>query len=113
MCIRDRLYGGAQGDTAATADGVADAFVYSLRAANGNDVIADFQVGVDRIFLAGGSSIVTGLVEAVADRTQVPTELFSPFQGMEFSDSIRERQLRIDAPSLLVATGLAMRRFDA
>ena len=68
---------------------------------------------VDRIFLAGGSSVVPGLVEAVADRTQVPTEIFTPFQGMEFADSIRERQLRLDAPSLLVASGLAMRRFDA
>ena len=67
---------------------------------------------IDRIFLAGGSSVVPGLVEAVADRTQVPTEIFTPFQGMEFADGIRERQLRIDAPSLLVATGLAMRRFD-
>jgi hypothetical protein len=47
----DTLYGGALGDTAATADGTADAFVYSMRADNGNDVIKDFQVGVDRIYL--------------------------------------------------------------
>ncbi|WP_418953509.1 pilus assembly protein PilM [Zeimonas sediminis] len=68
---------------------------------------------VDQILLAGGSSVVPGLVEAVAERTQVPTELLSPFQGMELAGSIRERQLRADAPALLVATGLAMRRFDA
>jgi len=47
----DTLYGGALGDVAATADGVADAFVYSMRADNGNDVIKDFKVGVDRIYL--------------------------------------------------------------
>jgi type IV pilus assembly protein PilM len=68
---------------------------------------------VDRIFLAGGSSVVPGLAEAVADRTQVPTDIFTPFQGMEFANTIRERQLKLDAPSLLVAAGLAMRRFDA
>jgi len=47
----DVLYGGAYGDTPATADGVADAFVYSLRSGNGNDVIKDFQVGTDQIWL--------------------------------------------------------------
>lgn len=68
---------------------------------------------VDQIYLAGGSSVIPGLAEAVAERTQVPTERFSPFQGMEIADSLRERQLRSDAPALLVATGLAMRRFDS
>lgn len=66
---------------------------------------------VDRVFVAGGSGVLPGLIEAIAERTQVPTELFSPFQGMEMSEALRERQLRQDAPSLLVATGLAMRRF--
>lgn len=68
---------------------------------------------IDKIYLAGGCSAIPGLVEAVAERTQVATELFSPFQGMEIASGIRERQLKTDAPALLVATGLAMRRFDA
>ncbi len=68
---------------------------------------------VDQILLAGGSAVVPGFAEAVQRRTQVPTALLNPFQGMELSDSVRERQLRNDAPALLVATGLAMRRFDA
>jgi type IV pilus assembly protein PilM len=68
---------------------------------------------VDQILLAGGSAVIPGLVEVVAERTQVMTEVVSPFQGMEISDSVREKQLRADAPALLVACGLAMRRFDA
>ena len=56
--------------------------------------------------------MTAGLAEAIAERTQVPTEILSPFQGMEVADGIRERQLRLDAPALLVACGLAMRRFD-
>jgi len=68
---------------------------------------------VDRIFLAGGCAVTAGLAEAVAERTQVPTEIMSPFQGMEVAGGIRERQLRLDAPALMVGCGLAMRRFDA
>ena len=67
---------------------------------------------IDRIFLAGGCAVTAGFAEAVAERTQVPTEIMSPFQGMEVGGSIRERQLRLDAPALLVGCGLAMRRFD-
>jgi type IV pilus assembly protein PilM len=67
---------------------------------------------VDRIFLAGGCAVTPGLAEAVAERTQVPTEIMSPFQGMEVASSVRERQLRLDAPALMVGCGLAMRRFD-
>jgi type IV pilus assembly protein PilM len=67
---------------------------------------------VDRIFLAGGCAVTAGLAEAVAERTQVPTEIMSPFQGMEIAQEIRERQLRLDAPALMVGCGLAMRRFD-
>jgi type IV pilus assembly protein PilM len=67
---------------------------------------------VDRIFLAGGCAVTPGLAEAIAERTQVPTEIMSPFQGMEVAKSVRERQLRLDAPALMVGCGLAMRRFD-
>ena len=68
---------------------------------------------VDRIYLAGGTSVVPGLLEEIAERAEVPTELISPFQGMEFADGVREKQLRTDAPALLTACGLALRRFDA
>ncbi|MBA3477391.1 MAG: pilus assembly protein PilM [Lautropia sp.] len=68
---------------------------------------------VDRIFLAGGGAVTPGLREAVAQRSSVPTEIFSPFQGMEISSNVREKQMRLDAPAMLVSCGLAMRRFDA
>jgi type IV pilus assembly protein PilM len=67
---------------------------------------------VDHIYVAGGSSSVTGLTEAISAKVGVPAEVFSPFQGMEVGKDIRERQLRMDAPSLLIACGLAMRGFD-
>jgi type IV pilus assembly protein PilM len=37
----------------------------------------------------------------------------NPFAAMEKSPKIKERQLAQDAPALMVACGLAMRRFDA
>lgn len=67
---------------------------------------------VDRIFLAGGCAVTPGLAESIADRSRVPTEIMSPFQGMEVGSGIRERQFRLDAPALMVSCGLAMRRFD-
>ena len=67
---------------------------------------------VDRVLLAGGAAVTTGLAEAVQDRANVPTEILSPFQGMEVADSVREKQMRLDAPALIVSCGLAMRRFD-
>ena len=67
---------------------------------------------IDRVFLAGGGAVTPGLAEAIAERTQVATEIMSPFQGMEIGSGVRERQLQVDAPALMVSCGLAMRRFD-
>lgn len=67
---------------------------------------------VDRILLAGGTSVTPGLIESIQEKTGVAAEVLSPFQGMEVSSSVREKQMRLDAPALLVSCGLAMRRFD-
>jgi type IV pilus assembly protein PilM len=67
---------------------------------------------IDQIYLAGGCVGLPGLLEEVANRTNVPTEIISPFDGMELAPGIKEKQLQNEAPSLLVACGLAMRRFD-
>jgi type IV pilus assembly protein PilM len=67
---------------------------------------------VDQIMLVGGSAVLTGLPDALMERAQVPTSIASPFKGMEVAASVREKQLRLDAPALLTPCGLAMRRFD-
>jgi type IV pilus assembly protein PilM len=67
---------------------------------------------IDQIFLAGGCSVIPGLVEIVADRTKISTSVVSPFKGMQLASNIREKQLRQEAPAYLVACGLALRRFD-
>ncbi|MFZ3017474.1 MAG: pilus assembly protein PilM [Gallionella sp.] len=67
---------------------------------------------VDYIVLAGGCAVLPGLDDAVATRTQVSTMVANPFALMTLSGRIKPRQLQADAPALIIACGLAMRRFD-
>jgi type IV pilus assembly protein PilM len=67
---------------------------------------------VHHIVLAGGCAAIPGVDEVVATRTQVATVVANPFAGMVPSSRIRPRQLMADAPLLMVACGLALRRFD-
>jgi type IV pilus assembly protein PilM len=67
---------------------------------------------VHHIILAGGSSLLPGVAEIVGQRAAVDVVLANPFVSMEVSPRIKAKQLRSDAPSLLVACGLALRRFD-
>ncbi len=67
---------------------------------------------VDHIVLAGGCAVMPGIDEMVATRTQVNTIFANPFANMTLSDRIRAKSLAVDASSLMVACGLALRRFD-
>lgn len=68
---------------------------------------------VDHIVLSGGCAVIPGLDQLVSGRTQVPTEVANPFVGMALSPRIRPKSLAADAPALMLACGLALRRFDA
>ncbi|MCM8614021.1 pilus assembly protein PilM [Accumulibacter sp.] len=67
---------------------------------------------VNHIVLAGGCAVIHGIDQVVASRTQINTVIANPFAGMVLSDRIREKSLLADASSLMVACGLALRRFD-
>ena len=67
---------------------------------------------VDQILLAGGGAMIPGIDEVVAQRTDMPTQVVNPFANMAVGPKIRPQALTADAPSLFVACGLAMRRFD-
>ncbi|MDR1164210.1 MAG: pilus assembly protein PilM [Candidatus Accumulibacter sp.] len=68
---------------------------------------------LDHIVLAGGCAILPGVRAAVASRTQVNTIIANPFADMSMHKRVRGKALKADAPSLLAACGLALRRFDA
>ncbi|HTJ95949.1 MAG TPA: pilus assembly protein PilM [Rhodocyclaceae bacterium] len=70
------------------------------------------HTNVNYILLAGGASLISGIEAAVSSRTQIETFKANPFAGMATSAKLKPKRLLIDAPSLLVACGLALRRFD-
>lgn len=67
---------------------------------------------VNHIVLSGGCAAIPGADVAVTKRTQVNTIVANPFVNMALSSRIKPKSLTQDAPSLMVACGLAMRRFD-
>jgi len=67
---------------------------------------------IEHILLVGGSAVIPGLEEVVSARTQVNTLIANPFASMALNPRIQLKKLVADAPSLMIACGLAMRRFD-
>jgi type IV pilus assembly protein PilM len=67
---------------------------------------------VHHIVLMGGCALLPGVAEMVAERTQIKSVLANPFADMTLSSKVRPKQLVHDAPVLMVACGLALRRFD-
>lgn len=67
---------------------------------------------VHHLVLFGGGVLAPGVAGAVADRTQIDTVIANPFSRMKLGSRVRPKQLLADAPSLMVACGLALRRFD-
>jgi len=67
---------------------------------------------VNYILLAGGGALIEGVEAAVSTRTQIETLRANPFSGMTTSPKIKPKRLLADAPALMVACGLALRRFD-
>ena len=67
---------------------------------------------VEHVLLTGGSAVIPGLDEMVQARTQINALVANPFASMAISPRVSLKKLVADAPSLMVACGLAMRRFD-
>lgn len=67
---------------------------------------------VDRIILAGGSAGIRGIDELVEERLGTATVIANPFAHMSLSPKVRASELNRDAPTLMIAVGLALRGFD-
>ena len=67
---------------------------------------------VEHVLLTGGSAVIPGLDEMVQARTQINALVANPFASMAISPRVSLKKLVADAPSLMVACGLGMRRFD-
>src|SRR5437762_9819241 len=69
---------------------------------------------IERIYLAGGSSKVPGLIEALRQEFSIPVELLNPFQRV-LSSGVAEQDVTFidqNAGQLAVAVGLALRSFE-
>jgi type IV pilus assembly protein PilM len=67
---------------------------------------------VDHIVLAGGSAMIAGIDEMIANKLGVHTSVANPFTNMTLASRVKAQSLSNDAPALMIAAGLAMRSFD-
>lgn len=67
---------------------------------------------IDHIVLSGGCATLPHVCEVVFAHTQVDTIVANPFSKMTVAQRVKERALLADAPALMIACGLALRRFD-
>ncbi|WP_049723508.1 pilus assembly protein PilM [Gilvimarinus polysaccharolyticus] len=67
---------------------------------------------VDYIVLAGGVASMEGLIELIEEKLGTQAMVANPFASMSVASRVNAAALANDAPSLMVATGLAMRSFD-
>ena len=67
---------------------------------------------VDYILLAGGCANISGLAELLQQKLHYRVMIANPFLHMGFSSKLDLKKIKNDAPSLMVACGLALRSFD-
>ena len=67
---------------------------------------------IEHIYLAGGSSKVPGLIEALRQEFSIPVELLNPFQRVGLPLGETAALVDQNAGQLAVAVGLALRSFE-
>ena len=67
---------------------------------------------VDRIVLAGGTAATPGVAPMVEEQLGIPTTVANPLAQMTLGPRVQAPALAQDAPSLMIAAGLALRNFD-
>ncbi len=70
------------------------------------------QISVKRLLLAGGCAGMPEVQQHLDCSRDLPVSVVDPFAGMTLSVRATRAKLNQDAPSLLVATGLALRSFE-
>jgi len=72
------------------------------------------EVTIQKILLAGGGSKLPGLPEFLADRFDIPVEVFDPFRQIEVdATKFDPDYMREIVPEMAVAVGLALRGVEA
>jgi len=68
--------------------------------------------GIDSMILAGGCASIPGIDKMIEQSLGVPVYIANPFVNMSLSNKVKPQALSNDAPSMMVACGLALRSFD-
>jgi type IV pilus assembly protein PilM len=72
---------------------------------------AQYQ-SIDHIILAGGCASIKGIDAMLEEETGTSTSVANPFSDMILGSKVKIQALSNDAPSMMIACGLAMRSFD-
>ncbi|MFT5656808.1 MAG: type IV pilus assembly protein PilM [Gammaproteobacteria bacterium] len=64
---------------------------------------------IDHLILGGGTACLPNLAELTESHIGVPTTIANPFMNMSSSSRVNKANLESDAPSFLIAAGLAIR----
>mgnify|MGYP000013949727 FL=1 len=67
---------------------------------------------IDHIILAGGCASIKGVDAMIEEETGTSTSVANPFADMVLGSKVKIQALSNDAPSMMIASGLAMRSFD-
>ena len=67
---------------------------------------------IDHILLAGGCASIQGVDAMIENDTDTATTIANPFVDMRLASKVKIGALSNDAPSMLIACGLALRSFD-
>jgi len=67
---------------------------------------------IDSMVLAGGCASITGIDKLVEKNLGVPVYIANPFINMALSNKIKPHALSNDAPTMMIACGLALRSFN-
>lgn len=73
---------------------------------------ASDQAKVDRVVLAGGVASMEGLASMVEEALSIPTVVADPIRNMNVAKTVDVEALKMEAPALMIACGLAMREID-
>lgn len=67
---------------------------------------------VGALVLAGGCASISGIARLVEQKIGLPTVVANPFAQMSLAPRVNAQDLRLEAPAMMIACGLAMRSFD-
>lgn len=67
---------------------------------------------LDQIIVCGGCASIENIEERIEERLETPTVIGNPLGEMKISSRARAQGVENDAASLMIACGLALRRFD-